>query len=89
MRVEIRGTEDGAPRTYRYDLHDRYDEGTATSSMARTTGYTCTAAVHYVLEHPPESPGVYPPEAIGRRPGAFAFVRDYLAERNVPLRPAD
>ena len=33
-----------------FDLHDEFDVKTKTSSMARTTGYTATAAVNMFLE---------------------------------------
>lgn len=85
MRIEIRGVEAGRTVTHRYELYDEYDEETGVSSMARTTGYTCAAAVRLALAHPPERGGVYPPEVIGRRPGAFAEVRALLAERGVHL----
>jgi hypothetical protein len=35
---------------HQYDLFDRYDQQTKTSSMERTTGYTCTAAANMVLD---------------------------------------
>jgi lysine 6-dehydrogenase len=40
LRVEIRGTQGGAPATIRYDLIDRYDEATGITAMMRTTGYS-------------------------------------------------
>jgi saccharopine dehydrogenase-like NADP-dependent oxidoreductase len=50
MRVIVEGKENGKRKTYTYDLFDRYNMDTHTSSMARTTGYTRTAAAVMVLE---------------------------------------
>ena len=40
LRVVVRGTRDGAPRTIRYDVLDRYDEEHGITAMMRTTGYS-------------------------------------------------
>lgn len=40
LRVEIRGTKDGASVGIRYDLLDRYDEANGITAMMRTTGYS-------------------------------------------------
>lgn len=40
LRVEIQGEKDGAPKTIRYDLIDRFDEATGITAMMRTTGYS-------------------------------------------------
>ena len=39
-----------AEKTICYDLYDEYDVATQTSSMSRTTGYTCTAALNMLIE---------------------------------------
>ena len=46
LRVIIKGKEKGVDKKYTYDLFDKYDKKTGTTSMARTTGYTCTAIVN-------------------------------------------
>ena len=47
MRVVIEGRlADGSHERVTYDLLDRYDKARGVTSMARTTGYTCTAGVH-------------------------------------------
>ncbi|NOZ95751.1 MAG: saccharopine dehydrogenase [Acidobacteria bacterium] len=83
MRVEIRGRRGGTPVRARYELLDRYDRETGTTSMARTTGYTCTAAVRAVLDGLYRAPGVSPPERLGAVPGGYAHVMRHLAERGV------
>ncbi|MDQ1265012.1 MAG: hypothetical protein QG635_162, partial [Bacteroidota bacterium] len=65
MRILIDGSEDGRQLKYMYNLQDRYDEKTKTSSMARTTGYTCTAAVRLVTEGKYSRKGIIPPEYLG------------------------
>lgn len=84
MRVTVSGADQhGNARTVKYSLYDEYDEQTKTSSMARTTGYTATAAANYFLEGNFSDHGVFPPELIGGRPGCLDFFLDYLGERGV------
>ena len=47
-------------------LLDRYDVKSQTTSMARSTGYTCTAAVHLIAQKLFKETGVFPPEKVGR-----------------------
>lgn len=79
MKVIIKGEG----KTITYSLLDRYDAATKTSSMARTTGYTCTAAVHLVAKGMFTEKGVFPPELIGNRKECFEFVMEHLRERGV------
>ena len=73
-------------KTIGYDLLDRYDAATKTSSMARTTGYTCTAAINLIAKGMFTEKGVYPPELVGSNKECFDFVMEYLNERNVKLK---
>lgn len=79
MKVIVHG-EGGSVE---YNLLDRYDATTQTSSMARTTGYTCTAAVNLIAQKMFTENGVFPPELVGRDKQCFDFVMSYLKERNV------
>ncbi len=79
MKVIIKGEG----KTIEYNLLDRYDAITKTSSMARTTGYTCTAAVNLIASGLFTEKGVFPPELIGNRKECFDFVINYLKERKV------
>lgn len=83
MRITISGEEDGKPKTYVYDLFDRYDLKTKTSSMSRTTGYTCTAVARLVLENKYTRIGISPPEFVGEEELCFKAILKYLSERNV------
>ncbi|RXK60536.1 saccharopine dehydrogenase [Lacibacter luteus] len=73
----------GEGKTIEYDLLDKYDTATQTSSMARTTGYTCTAALQLMAQNLFTEKGVFPPELIGHRKDCFDFVLNYLEQRGV------
>ena len=83
MKVIVEGEVNGKPKTVQYDLLDRYDVASQTSSMARTTGYTCAAAANLLAKGMFTEKGVYPPELIGKNKDCFDFVINYLGERNV------
>jgi lysine 6-dehydrogenase len=83
MRIRIEGDENGKHKKYEYNLLDRTDKKTNTLSMARTTGYTCTAAVNLVMDNKFTRKGICPPEYLGEEESDFRFVVDYLAQRGV------
>jgi saccharopine dehydrogenase-like NADP-dependent oxidoreductase len=83
MRVRVSGKEKGKDKTYEYNLLDRTDTDTNTLSMARTTGFTCTAAVNLLLKKRFSQKGVCPPEYLGEDEGNFMFIVDYLKKRGV------
>jgi saccharopine dehydrogenase-like NADP-dependent oxidoreductase len=86
MRLVISGAEDGQPASYTYDLYDEYDAATGTLSMARTTGYTCTAVARMVLDGDYSQQGICPPEFVGRADGCRQRVEAYLENRGVRFR---
>ena len=51
--------------------------------MARTTGYTATAAVEMLSQDMFNNVGVFPPELVGKHESCFSFIMKYLAERNI------
>ena len=83
MKVIVKGEKDGRQKTVEYNLLDRYDKATKISSMSRTTGYTCTAAVNLIAKDLFTEKGVFPPELVGKHKNCFDFVINYLKERNV------
>jgi lysine 6-dehydrogenase len=83
MRIWIEGTENDVATKYEYNLLDRTDLSTNTLSMARTTGYTCTAAVHLVADDKFNRKGICPPEYLGEDDGNFQFIVGYLKDRKV------
>jgi saccharopine dehydrogenase-like NADP-dependent oxidoreductase len=83
MKVKLVGKKDGEQKTIEWSLLDFYDHETKISSMARTTGYTCTAAVNLLAQNLFTEKGVFPPELVGKHKNCFDFVLDYLKERKV------
>ena len=76
-------TIQGQGKTIQYELYDEYDAVTETSSMSRTTGYTCTAALNMLVNNLFSAKGVFPPELVGSNESCFNFILDYLKQRNV------
>jgi len=89
MRIIIEGMKSGEKYIYKYDLFDRYDKKTNITSMARTTGYTCTAVANLMMEGMFNSPGINPPEYLGKTEGHLKFILEYLRERNVIYRVSE
>ena len=84
MRVSLKGlNEKGENVEIVYDLHDEFCNDTNTSSMARTTGYTATAAANLFLEGLFSETGVFPPELVGKHEVCFNYFMNYLKERNI------
>jgi saccharopine dehydrogenase-like NADP-dependent oxidoreductase len=83
MKVKLIGKKDGKFKTIEWSLLDFYDHETKISSMARTTGYTCTAAVNLLAQNLFSEKGVFPPELVGKHKNCFDFVIEYLKERKV------
>ncbi len=84
MRVTVKGENaSGLKEEVVYFLHDEYCSETETSSMARTTGYTATAAANLFLEGLFKEKGVFPPELVGRYKACFDYFIGYLEERNI------
>jgi len=86
LQVILEGAKGGKAVRYTYDLLDRYDRKTNTTSMARTTGYTCTIAVRQVANRFFTRKGILPPEFLGRTPGSYEnFLAEY-AKRNIYVK---
>jgi saccharopine dehydrogenase-like NADP-dependent oxidoreductase len=85
MRVVVEGREGAGRVRHVYDLFDRYDPETGTSSMARTTGYTCGAIVRWLAQGRWNRAGVAAPETLAREGRCLEFVLARLTERGVRL----
>lgn len=84
MRVTVKGENaNGEVEEVVYTLYDEYCNDTQTSSMARTTGYTATAAANLFLEGLFAEKGVFPPELVGKHKLCFNYFIDYLKDRNI------
>ncbi len=85
MRIVVEGTKDGKNVRHTYNLLDYYNPDTETSSMARTTGYTCTAMVRLVARGLWSEPGLATPEIVGRNETCYQSVLDHLETRGVHI----
>lgn len=84
MRVTVKGENAGGQNEeVVYDLYDEYNPETNTSSMARTTGYTATAAANMFLDGLFTEKGVFPPELVGKHEVCFDYILKYLGDRNI------
>ena len=83
MRIVVEGTKDGSRVRHTWDLIDHYNVTTETMSIARTTGYTCTAMVHLIAGGLWTEPGLVPPEVVGANSDCFSAVRTHLKKRGV------
>lgn len=83
MRIRISGKENGVAKAYEYNVLDRTDKPTQTLSMARTTGYTCTAAAGLVLDGSYRRKGISPPEFLGEDERNFSSIMAHLKARGV------
>jgi saccharopine dehydrogenase-like NADP-dependent oxidoreductase len=86
MRIEVAGRANGRPTRYTYDLLDRFDPVTGTTSMARTTGYAATMAARLLADGRWMEPGIAPPEIIGRDADAVEFILAGLRDRGIVYR---
>jgi len=85
MRVEVDGIKGKSHLKYVYNLFDRFDSQSQTTSMARTTGYTATMMVRLLAQGLYQKPGVFPPEVIGESEGLVNFILQGLKEKGIIL----
>jgi saccharopine dehydrogenase-like NADP-dependent oxidoreductase len=85
MQIQIKGKENGFDKEYFYKMFDRFDDKTKTTSMARTTGYTCNAVADLILNGVYRHKGISPPEFVGEDEKCFRQVKSYLQERDIIL----
>ncbi|MGD9675941.1 MAG: saccharopine dehydrogenase C-terminal domain-containing protein [Candidatus Bipolaricaulia bacterium] len=86
MQIVVEGEDAGEAVRVTYDLEDRYDRSTGTSSMARTTGYTAAMAVRLLAAGLFRKTGVVPPEFVGRDESCVDFLLTGLADRGIAYR---
>jgi lysine 6-dehydrogenase len=86
MRVIVEGEKDGKRLRYTYELIDYYDEKTETTSMARVTGYPCAIVTRLVASGEYKSPGVNPPEYLGRDHRMFKKIVEELRKKDIVLK---
>ncbi len=83
MRILVDGVKDGRRMRTTYEMMDRYDPETQTTSMARTTGYAATMVARLIAEERLTGRGILPPEWIGRDPEHVSFILEGLAQRGI------
>ena len=86
MRIIIKGSHNNDNHRIVYDLYDEYDHSCGVTSMARTTGYTCSAAANLIISGQYSRPGVSPPEHVGKDSACFEFILSYLQQRSIEYR---
>ncbi|MBN1434399.1 hypothetical protein JW921_06525, partial [Candidatus Fermentibacterales bacterium] len=84
LRVIATGTDAaGRAASVAWEMLDEYDSVSRTTSMARTTGYTCTAGVRLLAAGLWSETGIATPQTVGMSDACYRFILDRLAERNV------
>jgi len=86
MQVVMEGQREGKRLRYTYYLLDKYDEETRTTSMARTTGYTCSIVARQIMSGRFNQKGIRPPEFIGCANGCYENLLDEYQKRNIRLK---
>lgn len=86
VRVEVVGTSKIGEKRIRwtFELLDLFDEETKTTSMARTTGYTCAIACRLVMQGKISSRGVVPVEEIFTGE-LYELMKSELATRGINI----
>lgn len=86
MRVVVEGKKDKKRKRCVFDLLDTYDRKTKTTSMARTTGYTCSAVARLLAKKRFSCTGICPPEYIGQDHECYRFVMEGLDRKGIRFK---
>ena len=89
MRINIVGVENGLEKRITHTLFAAFDNKTHISSMARTTGYTCTGVARCVLDGTYKHAGISPPSFIGASPQCLSSIIAHLRARNIFLEKVE
>jgi len=85
LRVTVTGRDPAGTRArYLFELLDRTDRRTGTTSMARTTGVPCATVAAMLARGQYRDPGIRPPELLARDPAASALFLETLRARGLP-----
>ena len=85
MQVVVEGKKSGKTIRKIFKLFDRYDPETKTTSMARTTGYTCAIVARQILSDRFNRPGISPPEYLGQTQGCYGHLMSEYKKRNISI----
>jgi lysine 6-dehydrogenase len=83
LQIKITGKKNNKPEEYIYNLFDQFDEKTKITSMARTTGFTCSSVARLLMENEYTQKGISPPEFIGADEKYFNKIINDLKDRNI------
>ncbi|MEI6576092.1 MAG: saccharopine dehydrogenase C-terminal domain-containing protein [Bacteroidota bacterium] len=83
MKIIVEGPAVGVKMRITYDLLDTYDTQSGVHSMARTTGYSATAAIRMLASGIYKEKGVILPEYLGNVPACVDFLLKELKKRGV------
>ncbi len=86
LRLVTEGIRQGAPVRLVHDLVDHFDRESGISSMARTTGYPCTAVARLLAQGDFTEPGIAPPERIGANRSCYDAILTDLKQRGVEFQ---
>ncbi len=86
MRIVVDGRKGGKRRHFVFDLLDTYDRESRTSSMARTTGYTCTTVARLFAEGKLRRTGICPLEFVGQDDQCYRYVMNGLKEKGIVFK---
>ncbi|MCK4224063.1 MAG: saccharopine dehydrogenase NADP-binding domain-containing protein [candidate division Zixibacteria bacterium] len=86
MRIIVAGKKDGKRKRFTFDLLDNYNKKTKTTSMARTTGYTCSTVVRLLANKKFDRVGICPPEFIGQDHECYQLIMKGLKEKNIVFK---
>ncbi len=86
MRIVVEGKKDGKRKRFVFDLLDNYDKKTKTTSMARTTGYTCSTVARLLADKKFDQFGICPLELIGRDHECYRYVIEGLKKKRINFK---
>jgi lysine 6-dehydrogenase len=83
MKIIMDGTDKQNKKRIIYSLYDEFCTISKTSSMARTTGYTATAALNLIINGVFKEIGIFPPELVSKQENCYCYIINYLKDRGV------
>jgi lysine 6-dehydrogenase len=86
MRIVVEGKKEDKRKRFVFDLLDSYDKKTKTTSMARTTGYTCSTVARLLADKKFSRIGICPPEFIGQDHECYRLVLEGLKQKNIHFK---
>jgi len=86
LRVVVEGRKAGRRVRIAWELFDRTDPRTGTTSMCRTTGFPCAIVARLLSRGEIPFTGIVPMERLGREESLARRILDGLAQRSVRIR---